>query len=881
MLCAIALPLASQIPGQIPGQSRGEQEMVIRQMLRNRDVNEAELRTRLEARGIQTEGISAEEALRLKPQIEEVIATMESEKAQATQVANEVASRSTIRIEEAVAEGSTSVEEAISEVTTEAATEILAVSNIYGHQLFRDKSLQVYRATENVTPPDSYPLKPGDELAVSIFGASQTDLNLRIDNRGSTKLPNGVAISLGGIPLSDARILLASRLKQYYTFRDGELSIRIQAARTISVNIFGDVENNGSFSLSSINTGFNAMVAAGGPTDRGTVRNIQLIDGDETTILDVYEYLRNPTEKSGLFLSNNASIFVPPAEKIVALRGGVDRPMRYELKAGETLIDLIDFAGGTKTRAEVNNIQVTRYVDGALELFNVDLDATPNFNLEDEDFINVPIIEDPIQNFVTIEGAVLLPGRYPFETGITLDTLLKLGRLRPGARTDVAFLFRDNDDGTQRLDRIDLDADATAKNIILKRGDRLQVLAQSAYVDNATFSVSGAVRGGVTTLPFPQDGALTLEEAVLLAGGTETNAIPEVMLIRTPLTNSKEKIYERIDLLTDGSYALEPFDRIVVYFRERFTDEATVSISGAVRGGGTYTYDPSLTLRDLIYMGGGTRIDAAPDRVEVFRLQISEGGGTKTLLTTIDLNADEPFTLQAYDEVIVRSAAEFETIQNIVIKGEVRYPGTYALLKDNERLFDVIIRAGGLTGEAFPEGARLYRESRDTGFVVLDLDEVIVDPANPANVVLIAGDILSVPKKEDLITIYTVNTQAHRFNVDSTNVGGVLRVAYKGPYSARWYVENYAGGFDDDNARRRSTTVEYANGGVKETNSFLLFKDYPDLKPGAIVRVGAAPPKRQKQRREERFDWLRLVSILASTATTIVTFVLISQRNTP
>ena len=341
------------------------QRQQLRAYLADRDIDEAELRLRLEARGINVDNASPQQLTQLRPQIEAVIAEMEAEQAGRGQRIGPSANDSIGPARNDVNDDDPAEDDATQE-STEAAEEDLPASNIYGHRIFRNKSLQVYRATESSTPPDSYPLKPGDEIAVTIFGASQTDFILRVDEAGFVQLPNTARISVAGIPLGEARLLLASRLKQYYTFRNGQLSIRIQAARTINVNIFGEVENNGGFAMSSLNTGFNALVAAGGPTEVGSVRNIQLVQGDETTILDVYEYLQNPTQSTALFLDDNSTIYVPLAETVVTLEGGVARPLSYELADGETLTDLIGFAGGLRPRAERSNIRVTRYVNGQL-----------------------------------------------------------------------------------------------------------------------------------------------------------------------------------------------------------------------------------------------------------------------------------------------------------------------------------------------------------------------------------------------------------------------------------------------------------------------------------------------------------------------------------
>ena len=406
-------------------------------------------------------------------------------------------------------------------------------------------------------------------------------------------------------------------------------------------------------------------------------------------------------------------------------------------------------------------------------------------------------------------------------------------------------------------------------------GTALRILSSVAFTDQATFTVAGAIRDSSVTLPFPQDGALSLAEAILLVGGLNPNAAAEVMLIRTPLNNRQERKYERVNLQDGEDFELEAFDRVVVYEQEDFTDVENVTISGAVRNSGTYTYDPSLTLPDLLYLANGLRIDADRDRVDVFRLTFVAGAETRTLVQTLGLDDIGTFTLQPFDEVVVRSTAEFELIRNVVVEGEVRYPGPYAILRDNERLSDIIQRAGGLTAEAFAPGATLFRADDDKGYVVLDLDEVALNPADPANIVLLQNDTVYIPKKQELVTIFTRNTLIDKFGRDSTTADGVLQVAYRGEKSAGWYINNYAGGFDDESARKRWTTVEYANGQVQETNSFLGIRSYPPIRPGASIRIADAPPKRVRERREERFNWIGLTQIIVTAATTLTTFILI------
>ena len=863
------------VRAQIPDPTAPAQisQAEIQRELRERGIDETELRARLIQEGIDLNALSQEELIQLRPRIEEIIQQMEAENAAAEETP--VTDPAAPPAEPEVIQNPEDIDP---DPTPEEPLEELEPSMIYGHDLLRNRNLKVFRGTEAATPPETYPLRPGDEIAVSVFGRSQQDFILRLDPAGFVLLPTGTRIPLGGVSLGDARRLLKSRLKRIYAFGEGELSIRMQVARTINVNIFGEVVDNGTFTMSSLNTGFNALVAAGGPTDRGSVRNIKLLRGEEEVTLDVYEYLNRPAQTSDLFLADGATIFVPTARKVVEVSEGVLRPMFYELKDGETLDDLIEFAGGTLPQAETGNIRVTRYVDGMTKLFNVDLATGGGFALRNGDRILIPLVEEPIEDFVTVDGSVLLPGPYAFEESMTVARLAELARLRPEARRDVGFLFRTNPDGRTSLRRVSLAAD-TPETITLQRGDRLEVLAEVNYLDPTVIQIAGAVRYGDTELPFPDDGRLTVEEAILLSGGLLPNARPEVMIIRTPITNREDKVYRRVNVATEGDFALEPLDQIQVYSNERYNDTTKVVINGAVRQPGEYTYNPSLSLDDLIYLAGGLTVDAALERVEVFRLQFVAGAETRTLVETLDLTTASDFALQAYDEVVIRSAAEFETIRNVVLTGEVRYPGQYALIRDNERLSDVIERAGGLTPEAFPEGATLFRPEPGVGTVVLELQRVIKDADDPANVVLQHNDTISVPKRRDLVRIVISNTNATAFGSDSTSRDGTIEVAYQGPHSAKWYIDNYAGGYDEDTAYKRGTSVRYANGQIRETKSFLGLRTYPSIKRGATIQVTAKPPERQRVRREERFDWIGLASVIVGAVTSIATIIVISNRN--
>ncbi|MEL6142334.1 MAG: SLBB domain-containing protein, partial [Bacteroidota bacterium] len=435
------------------------QEAQLRSELQRRGLDEEELKTRLLTIGLNVDQMSAEELLAAQPQIEAVVAQLEAEKEAAEESAQmeaerraaALAARQSEAIQDAVASGAT-VEEAISETTTDVLQRQQDVPNIWGHALFKNQSLQVYRTTDNVRPPETYRLGVGDEVAVSIFGASQADLKMMIGQDGFITPPNMPRIYLKGITLGKARELVESRFQQFYVFREGQFTFNIDAARTITVNIFGETERNGSFTISAVNTAFNALVAAGGPTENGSVRKIKILRGGKESFIDVYEFLLDPTRQADFFLENNDIIFVPTSETVVSIAGAIKRPLRYELLPEETLADAIEYAGGLLPQAAPTAVTIRRRTGDEINVIDADLTAEGSgLRLQSSDVITVGSRAEPRESFVAISGAVALPGAYAFTPDMTARDLIEKGRLTEESRLDIAYLRRKNPDGTAAL----------------------------------------------------------------------------------------------------------------------------------------------------------------------------------------------------------------------------------------------------------------------------------------------------------------------------------------------------------------------------------------------------------------------------------------------
>jgi len=406
--------------------------------LNKRGLSQSEVQLRLSEEGINVNSIPAAEYPKYQKQILSILDQMQQEKNQIKEVISNTPSiDKTENLDENKASSQakilkipeTTPEEYVAEAEQRelqlGAGKNLASNSIYGHSMFNNKSLDLFRTTDGAEAPETYILGVGDEIRISIFGISQTDIQLKILEDGSIQ-PSGLAkIFVKGLSLKQAKTIIAERLANYYDFNSDQLAIRIDGTRTIMVNIFGEVFTQGSFNLSALNSAFNALSASGGPTQFGSVREIQWIRGNKKTILDFYKFMKDPSINADLYLQNNDILFVPIAQKIVSILGAVKRPMKYEITGKENLKDLITLAGGTTVDARPDYVKITRIIDGEEKLFEYDLseilESKKTVELKNGDQINILSIKRPLENYVDITGAVYYPGRFDLQSNPSLS----------------------------------------------------------------------------------------------------------------------------------------------------------------------------------------------------------------------------------------------------------------------------------------------------------------------------------------------------------------------------------------------------------------------------------------------------------------------------
>jgi protein involved in polysaccharide export with SLBB domain len=727
---------------------------------------------------------------------------------------------------------------------------------IFGYKLFHNRDLD-FNPSLNIPTPQGYILGSGDQLLIDVFGASQESFDVNVSPEGRILIPNVGSIQVGGASIEAATSRLKSSLGRIYSGLLGSspntfIQVRLGNIRSIKVSMVGELSRPGTYTLPSFASVFNGLFAAGGPNENGSFRNIQVYrDSRLVATVDIYEFLSKGNSQSNITLRDNDVVIVPPVQARVEVIGPVRREGFFEVKPGDTLSDLEAYTGGFTSQAYKERQTIRRIENNERKVIDVSREDFDSFNPKDGDEILIGETLDRFVNRVQISGAVIRPGEYALENGVSVRNLI----------------------------------------------ERAQGLKPEAFINRATLY-------------------RTSEDLTLAAMPLDLKGIMDGTQVDVPLKNE---------------------DLLFIPSRYDIQEETYVKISGEVNIPGTYPYASSMTVGDLILQAGGLLQSASNSYIEIARRVRDASAGKLAELYMISIDPDLKLSeeesrlpLMPFDHVFIRKSPGFEREKLIKIEGEINYPGEFAISSANERISDVIKRAGGLNQFAYPKGASLVRRtvyfrditpeeiqeknlrairekvdpdrnpqlnqaelllfdrldgkinaieekkliedqkkilenlnqnlisdslSRDTLFnkirfkkqdvIGINLEEILRKPGTGEDLILQEGDILRIPKELQTIRM----------------VGEVLM-----PTTARFVrnnnLRNYisqAGGFTEE-ARKSKTYVIYANGDARRTHSLLMFKFYPTIEPGAEIVV----PKKPQRERLSTAAWLGIASSLAT-----------------
>ena len=725
---------------------------------------------------------------------------------------------------------------------------------IFGQDIFRNQNISFFQKALDAKAPENYKVGSGDEISISVWGYNDFSETLEVDERGYISPSSYGRIYVKGITFKNMRSILKKKFSSFFDMQNSEIDVALSYSRVITVNIIGEVYNPGSYTIPAINTAFNALIAAGGPNQLGSVRNIYIKrDGVTIDSLDIYKFLFDPLKTNDIYLQDGDYLFIPPANNVVEMSGAINRPYTYEAKKGESVGDLIKYAGGFISTAFKDIITLKRLDYNNIKVYDIKQSDLFIENIQDGDQIMVNQISNKLSNVVTVNGDVGVSGEYEFTENETLLELLKRSKcITNKTFLEKVYIIRVNDDRTK-----------THLSINLK-----------AIIDNPSH---------------------------------------------------KDNIQ------------LKEFDVIRVLSIDDFDDDFNIVVKGAVRNAGKFDFGSGMNLQAALILSGGLTQQAQGSRVEVSRImeydiETNKLKPRRTVVKNIKIGDDlvlssdaEEFILQPFDQVFVRSNPDFEPAVNVTILGEVKYPGTYSILRKNEKVSSLINRAGGLTNYAYLDGVKMFRSfdiemSIDNEFqemnlsnelkesilnspdvaniyteelqrkneeffnqennektlfksidmVYLNLDKALKNSQSRFNLVLNEGDSIIIPKTMDVVHI-----TGELMNLEGNSISAPFFQRKR----AHYYVKNFAGGFNRGNDRS-NTVVIYPNGIAKKSRDFVLFKVSPKVSKGSTIRVASKKAK-QKKRKESKVDWNKQIENAMLKISAVLTLWVLVDRVTP
>lgn len=662
-------------------------------------------------------------------------------------------------------------------------------NRIFGLDIFRRSTSQF--EPDLAGPVDaSYKIGPRDVLALILTGGVENSYTLDVTREGFVVIPQVGQVYVANLTLEQASDMIFRRMQSVYSNlgrgpgAGTHFFLTVAKLRTNQVFVIGDAMAPGSYQVSSAGTVLTALYAAGGPSDNGSLRDIELRrDGRTIGKLDVYGYLTKGDASQDLRLETGDVVFVPVHGARVQVQGEVIRPAVYELASGETLRDLIQMSGGFTAQAGRRRVLVHRIVpatqrDGEGGRDRTVLDVTsdqlatgfgPALPLEDGDVVEVFPVPEKVRNLVSVAGAVWTPGPQGFAAGMKLsDAIKRAGGVKPDVK-DILVTRLQSDQTRLQLRATFRDTLGTlVSDLALQEDDSITVFGTSEFRPDRYVIITGAVNKGGR---YPWREGMTMRDLVHLAGGLDDGAyLGEAEIARLPESREDGTLAKTIRVALDSAYLLE-----------RGLD-------------GKYNGPP----------GMAAPTEKAPD-VE----------------------------LMPYDNVLILRQPDWQLERSVTITGEVKFPGTYALLSKTDRVSDLVARAGGLLPRGYVAGAVFTRPAGGLGRIGVDLDEALHDPSSRDNLVLMPGDSLHIPRFRPTVKVEGA-------------VNSPIAVAYIPGKDLQYYIDAAGGARYDADLHR--SYVRQPNGIVDPYRTRPLFVPNHKPKPdaGATVVVPAKDPNEKK-----------------------------------
>ena len=695
---------------------------------------------------------------------------------------------------------------------------------VFGREIFSNKNLS-FEPDLNIPTPKNYILSAGDELLINVWGDSELNLKLKVSPEGTILIPNLGPVSVSGLTIETAENRIRQELGRIMSTLSGNtdgantfVSVSLSQIRSIKVNIVGEVVAPGTYTLPSFATLFNALYAAGGVNEIGSLRGIKVYrNSKEVAKLDVYDYLLNGKYNTNIRLEENDMVIVSPYDQLAVVRGKVKRNRIFEMKKGETLQQLLNMAGGFTGDAYKKDVCIKRKADSRYQIATVTEDKYPTFAMMDGDSLLVDSVIPFYENRLIVTGAVWRPGEY--ELNGTVHTVKGLINQAAGLKGDEftgrAQITRLNPDFTTTVIAVDIRGilNGTSPDIELKPEDILNIPSLFDLREPYTIKISGAVNYVDTILPYRNN--LTVEDAIMMAGGLKESAATVNVEVARRIKDTKTyensnrtaevfnfELNDNLGLISvDGKnsnsvFTLEPFDEVYVRFSPGYQEQQVVKVDGEITFSGDYVLaEKNSRLSNIIAKAGGITPDA-----------YVKGASLKRQLT----------------------------------EDEMRRLETLLQLSTNKQSRDSVA---------------LSLENIKNYSVGIDLEKALANPGSAHDVVLRDGDELYIPQLQSTVKINGAVTYPNSVTyTKGMSVGNCL---------------SQAGGYND--IARKYPIVIYMNGKVATTKKcFIFFKRYPKVEPGCEIVV---PTKTQRDRKTSLAEVLSIASSTTSMAAMVTSII--------
>ncbi|CAM3712042.1 SLBB domain-containing protein [Aquirufa aurantiipilula] len=777
----------------------------------------------------------------------------------------------------------------------EIADEDTAVFNlrkrIFGYSIFNNKT-GTFEPNLKIATPKSYVLGPDDELIIDINGYSEEHFNLTVSPDGYVKINRIGNVYVAGLTIEEAKNRIISKLSQIFVGlrREGSgpsstnlyASISLGSIRTVNVTVQGEVLFPGTYSVPSLARVMNVLYLAGGPNQNGTYREIQLIRNKKViATIDLYDFLTAGIQKNDVNIHDQDIIKVGVYKNRIEVKGKVKRPALFEIMPQENLAKVIqDFAGGFTEDAFKDLVKITRYTNRERKLIDLNADLMNSFTPQTGDVIQVESVnQDRFENKISIIGEVFRPGQFALEGSPSLLKLIdRAGGLKENAFLDRVLIQRINPDLSKTNLSVNLKdiLNNKTKDIALRREDNVSIFSILDLKEGYTVTIHGEInlkreKKNDSNTESTTEASKSDNTAGKITSAQENNRNNPLDKTDSDLVQIESEISEDLKSNEAANQLINRQLKLTLPFVEK------------------------MTVEDLILQAGGLRESAATGVVEIVRRKknLADNTPVNSQIAEIirfsiskKLQLDETastFELQPYDEVFIRSSPNYELQQFITIQGQVVYPGVYGLEKKDERLSEIILRAGGLNKQAYPKGAKLIRKIQLTEFeknrkaeqlneiqdnftgistqrdpaiatktketIGIDLVKALKNPGGEDDLYVLEGDIIDIPKEPQTVKV-------------SGEVLYPNSVKYLDGKSFYDFISE-AGGFTSSSARKRAYVL-YSNGSVKRTKSFLFLRFHPRIEQGAEIIV----PKKSKVATGQQI--VSVVSIFTGTLTSLI-----------